>query len=121
MSFLDLLGHRCSVQAVVVGEDAFGHQQEDEWTTVQTGIPCRITRPSGREVTSQAIRDGKEVTHVLYAGTEFTFTEGQRIEQVTDAEGALILRVADIVLVRLMTGLVGKGHHQEIALRALRD
>lgn len=119
MGFDALLGHRCSVQSVVGGEDAFGHQQ-DEWSTLQTDIPCRITRPSGREVTSLAIRDGKEVTHVLYAGTGFIFEEGHRIEQVLDAEGTVLLGIADIVLVRLMTGRAGRGHHQEVALRALR-
>lgn len=120
--FTGLLGHTCTIQKTASSDDRFG-QPSKTWDEDNefSGVACRLRAATGREITTFEVRDKLEVSHILYVDSDVLIVEGDRVSKVLDPGDVSILELADVVLVKRISAMIGTGHHLEVALRVLRD
>lgn len=119
MSFIGLLGHRATIQARTTRRDRF-NQPLDAWEDKATDVPCRLTNPSGGETYTDRSRNVVKADHVLFFGPDVVIGELDRVGQVVDADGVVLARDLDVLLVRPAGGFKGTTHHLEVPCVAFR-
>lgn len=112
MSYDDLLSHLATYKAPAPATDRFG-QPTGVLEAKASDVPCRLSRPSGGEVLTEATRDAVENNFMLYLGPDATLVEGDVVTQVKDKLGNVLAQNLDVLIVRPVSGLDGVTHHKE--------
>lgn len=120
MSVQTLMVNHADILERAQGKDRLG-QPLDQWLPKKRGVQCRVTRASGTTRFTDRSQGTVVAEYTLYFPVGTMIAEADRITNVLDGIGNVIVSEQLIpLLVRPVMDGVGRAHHIEVPCRVFR-
>lgn len=99
--------------------DRFENPVEHETPAVE--MACRMDTPAGSETDTNTMESNVTETMMVFFDAAAEINEGDHINDIKDAGGAVIAENLDVVYVQRINGYFGTKHHTEVKVQQFRD